>query len=96
MFQGHVAKITRAIGDDEEGRVAFDFDGQRYEFRARWTPAAELPESHEAMAAVGADVVIETVDGDLAFVEPWVRAVGARRGAAVVRFTGGVPGRSGR
>jgi hypothetical protein len=71
-FQGHVAKITQAIGDGRDGRVAFEFDGERLEFRARWSPAAELPESREAMSAVGAEVVIETVDGDLAFVEPWV------------------------
>jgi hypothetical protein len=71
-FQGHVAKITRAIGDDHEGGIAFEFDGKRHEFRARWSPAAVLPAAHEAMAAVGAEVVIETVDGDLAFVEPWV------------------------
>lgn len=71
-FQGHVAKITRQVGDHDNGRVAFEFDGERYEFRARWSPAAELPDAREAMGAPGAEVVIETVDGDLAFVEPWV------------------------
>ncbi len=71
-FQGHVAKVTQTIGDSAEGRVAFDFDGTRHEFRARWSPAAELPPERQAMGAVGAEVVIETVDGDLALVEPWV------------------------
>lgn len=73
-FQGHVARITQAIrdGEGQEGRVAFDYDGQRYDFRARWSPAAELPADHAAMSAVGAEVVIETVQDDLAFVEPWV------------------------
>jgi hypothetical protein len=71
-FQGHVAKIVQRITDDGAGRVAFEFDGERLEFRARWTPAAELPANRAPLGAVGAEVVIETVDGDLALVEPWV------------------------
>jgi hypothetical protein len=72
MFQGHVAKITRPLGDHDDGRIAFEYDGRKHEFRAKWSPAAELPAGREAMGAVGAEVVIETVEGDLAFVEPWV------------------------
>ena len=73
-FQGHVARITETIAEPDRGRIAFDFDGRRYEFRARWSPASELPEgaARAAMAAAGAEVVIETVDDDLAYVEPWV------------------------
>lgn len=71
-FQGHVATITEAIADPDRGRIAFEFDGQRYEFRAKWSPAAELPQGGAALGAAGAEVVIETIDGDLAFVEPWV------------------------
>ncbi|HET9455586.1 MAG TPA: hypothetical protein VFO66_14980 [Gemmatimonadaceae bacterium] len=72
MFQGHVAQITEAIDGTDRGRVAFVFDDKKHEFRARWSPAAELPEDRSAMGAVGAEVVIETVEGDLAYVEPWV------------------------
>lgn len=71
-FQGHVARITEQITRTGMGRIAFDFDGRRREFRAQWTPAAALPEQADALGAAGAEVVIETVDGDLALVEPWV------------------------
>lgn len=71
-FQGHVARVVERISDPDGGRIAFEFDGQRYEFRARWSPAAELPPSRDAMGAEGSEVVIETVEGDLAYVEPWV------------------------
>lgn len=72
-FQGHVARIVEGITGDDRGRVTFDFDGRRYEFRARWSPAAELPPptARDAIAAVGAEVVIETIDDDVAYVEPW-------------------------
>ena len=70
-FQGHVARVVERITDDGAGRVAFDFDGVRYEFRARWSPAAELPADRSRFAATGTEVVIETVEGDLALVEPW-------------------------
>lgn len=70
MFQGHVARVTEAIGDDA-GRLAFDFDGKRHEFAARWSPAAELPADRQALGGVGSEVVIEIVEGDVAYVEPW-------------------------
>lgn len=76
-FQGHVARVTEPIGNPGEttdGRVAFDFDGKRYEFRARWSQSDEWkPADNEGSVSgqEGAEVVIEIVDGDLAFVEPW-------------------------
>lgn len=72
QFQGHVARITQAIGEgDSPGRIAFDFDGKRVEFLARWSPAAALPADSAALGQVGAEVVIEVVEGEVAFVEPW-------------------------
>jgi len=71
-FQGHVARVTVPIADGGEGRIAFDFDGKRYDFRARWSPAAEPGlAGQKAIGNRGAEVVIEIVEGDLAFVEPW-------------------------
>jgi membrane protein implicated in regulation of membrane protease activity len=69
-FQGHVARVTEAI-EGERGRLAFDFDGELFEFRARWSPAANLPQDHAAFGAPGSEVVIEVIEGDVAYVEPW-------------------------
>src|SRR3954468_2072136 len=70
-FQGHVARIVQGIeargAEPPTGRIAFEFDGKRYEFRARWTPGDWLP----AQGKTDSEVVIERVDDDLAFVEPW-------------------------
>ena len=68
-FQGHVARVTEPIGPAGDGRIAFEFDGRRHDFRARWSPSAPViaPDS----GGVGTEVVIETVDGDVAVVEPW-------------------------
>jgi hypothetical protein len=70
-FQGQVARLVESIepraGGPATGRVAFEFDGTRYEFRARWTPGEWPPEQGRA----DSEVVIERVDDDLAYVEPW-------------------------
>jgi hypothetical protein len=70
-FQGHVARVTEAIESAGRGRIVLDFDDKQYEFRAQWS-AAGAPEGHGALGAMGSEVVIEVVEGDLAFVEPWV------------------------
>lgn len=71
-FQGHVARVTESIeardGEPRSGRIEFDFDGQRYEFRARWTPG----DWAAALGRTNSEVVIERIDGDVAYVEPWV------------------------
>ena len=74
-FQGHVARITKAIeakGTDgvETGRIAFSFDGKTYELNARWSPEAGTFE-RQSLGLADNEVVIERVDGDVAFVEPW-------------------------
>ena len=74
-FQGHVARVTAPIvatsGTGAElGRIVFEFDGKRHDLAARWSPEADLGEGRLATAAVDTEVVIEFIDGDVAFVEP--------------------------
>jgi hypothetical protein len=75
-FQGHVARVTSPIVADSGtgaalGRIVFEFDGKRHELAARWSPEADLAEGRLARADVDTEVVIEFIDGDVAFVEPW-------------------------
>jgi hypothetical protein len=67
-FQGHVARITEPIGNGGAGRVAFDFEGRRHDLRALW---AVEDTSRPGSGARGNEVVIERVEDDVAYVEPW-------------------------
>ena len=68
-FQGYVARVVRAIQEGAaDGRVVLVVDGQRLEFAARWLPGGALP---VLAGDVDREVVIEHVDGDIAYVEPW-------------------------
>ncbi|HMC53771.1 MAG TPA: hypothetical protein VKH19_01255 [Gemmatimonadaceae bacterium] len=71
-FQGHVARVVEGIdsapGKPPTGRIAFEFDGKRYEFRARWTTGDWQSE----LGRPDCEVVIERIDDDVALVEPWV------------------------
>jgi hypothetical protein len=74
-FQGHVARIVKAIerrgADGEEtGRISFHFDGTTHELNARWSPDAGSFE-RQLLGRADNEVVIERVEGDVAFVEPW-------------------------
>lgn len=69
-FQGHVAQVTSAIRASGPGRIVFDFDGKRYEFAALWSPDAAGFERGSS-GLVGDEVVIERIDDDVAYVEPW-------------------------
>jgi hypothetical protein len=73
-FQGHVARVVSPITSarDSAGRIVLEFDGKQHEFSAQWAPEADLAGGQLETAAVGSEVVIEFVDGDTAFVEPWV------------------------
>jgi membrane protein implicated in regulation of membrane protease activity len=67
-FQGHVARVTKAFANGA-GRIAFNYEGKRIELGATWSP-----ESTADLSGAGRlddEVVIERVDGDTAFVEPW-------------------------
>jgi hypothetical protein len=67
-FQGHVARVIEPIRTRATiGRIAFDFDGKRYELRAQWA----APTEWRGGGQTDSEVVIERVEGDLAFVEPW-------------------------
>lgn len=75
-FQGHVARVSARIAQGSgveaaPGRIAFQFDGKGYELAARWAPEADLGGGKLATAEIGSEVVIEFIDGDVAYVEPW-------------------------
>jgi hypothetical protein len=86
-FQGHVARITESITSRADGvptgRIAFEVDGKRHEFRACWTPEGEGEGEGKGEGAekggwnrasvglVDTEVVIERVEGEVAYVEPW-------------------------
>jgi hypothetical protein len=63
VLQGHLAQVVSPIEADQEGSVAYELGGSRHVSRARSLDATAL--------GVGAEVVIERVEGDVAFVESW-------------------------
>jgi hypothetical protein len=71
-FQGHVARIVSSLGapggSDTSGRISFVIDGRTHELNAHWLPGTMASAKD---GAVDSEVVIEHVDGDDAFVEPW-------------------------
>jgi hypothetical protein len=62
VLQGHLARVTEPIGADG-GAVTFQVDSVRRDVRAR--SIDDLP------IAAGADVVIERLEDDVAWVERW-------------------------
>jgi hypothetical protein len=72
-FQGHVARVTQAIeargAGAPSGRIAFSFDGRRIELAALWSPEGGVERS--GAGRLDDEVVIERVEGDMAYVEPW-------------------------
>jgi membrane protein implicated in regulation of membrane protease activity len=65
VLQGHVARVVSSIGAGGEGRISFDDGTQQRTLRARCLDDASLGE--------GTEVVIERIEGDLAYVEPWIQ-----------------------
>jgi len=63
VLQGHLARVTKPIRAGVEGEVSFEFENDRRVLRARGLDDGTI--------AVGADVVIERIEDDLAFVEAW-------------------------
>jgi membrane protein implicated in regulation of membrane protease activity len=63
VMQGHPATVTRAIGDDDAGEIAYEADGRRWTVRARSWDGAPL--------AAGTEVAIERVEDGVAYVEEW-------------------------
>jgi membrane protein implicated in regulation of membrane protease activity len=64
VLQGHIARVTKAIQADVEGEVAYEIGNRRHVLRARSFDASALP--------AGTDVVIERIEGDVAYVEAWM------------------------
>src|SRR4051812_47152955 len=63
VLQGHIARVTKSIRPEVDGEVAFEVEGERHVLRARGI-------DHESLD-VETEVVIERIEEDLAFVEPW-------------------------
>lgn len=64
VLQGHLAEVVTPIASGGDGEVAFDVGGERRVLRARSIEPSALDR--------GADVVIERIEDDVAYVEPWV------------------------
>ena len=65
VLQGHVAKVVSSISAGSEGRITFDVGTERRTLRARSLDDASVDE--------GTEVIIERIEGDLAYVEPWLQ-----------------------
>jgi membrane protein implicated in regulation of membrane protease activity len=65
VLQGHVARVVDSIVAGREGRITFDVGDDRRTLRARSVDDTPVD--------VGTEVVIERVEGDLAYVEPWLQ-----------------------
>ena len=63
VLQGQLARVTKSIGPDVDGEVAFEFGGDRKRLRARGSIGGVI--------AADTDVVIERVEADVAYVEEW-------------------------
>jgi hypothetical protein len=57
--------VISSIAAGSEGRISFETAGERRVLRAR--------SLDEGAVGEGTEVVIERIEGDLAFVEPWVQ-----------------------
>lgn len=67
VLQGHIAHVVRPIaaGAAGEGEIAFEVGTAHRSLRAR--------SIDESALEAGTEVVIERIEGDLAFVEPWAQ-----------------------
>jgi membrane protein implicated in regulation of membrane protease activity len=63
LLQGHLARVTKAITVDVDGEVAFEVGHDHRVLRARNFESGSL--------SAGTDVVIERIEGEIAYVEAW-------------------------
>ena len=63
VLQGHIARVTKSIRPEVDGEVAFEVEGERHVLRARGIDHGSLD--------VETEVVIERIEDEVAFVEPW-------------------------
>jgi len=71
VLQGHLARVTAAIAADRDGEIVFEIGEERRTVRARLVEDSDVTEGDESSVAVGTEVVIERIDDDVAYVEPW-------------------------
>lgn len=64
ILQGHIARVTKDIRADVDGEVTYEIGSRHYSLKARSFDAAAL--------SVGTEVVIERIEGDVAYVEAWM------------------------
>ncbi len=64
VLQGHVATVTVPIGPGGDGEVTYEVEGTRHTVRARGLDGSA--------ADRGVEVVIERIEDNVAYVEPWV------------------------
>ena len=62
-IQGQLAIVTRSIAVSAPGEISYDYFGREVRITARAMGTKALP--------VGADVVIDRIEGGVAFVEEW-------------------------
>ncbi len=62
-FQGHVARVTRAIPATGDGEISFEHDGVGQAVPARSVDGSPVP--------ANSDVVIERIESGVAYVELW-------------------------
>jgi len=63
VLQGHLARVVKPIDSGRDGEVTFEMGSERRVLRARGLDGV--------IVALGIDVVIERIEGDIAYVEPW-------------------------
>ena len=63
VLQGHLARVTAPIEAGRDGQIVFEIGDERRTVRARLVD--------DSSVAVGAEVVIERIDDDVAYVESW-------------------------
>jgi len=64
VLQGHVATVTSPIGPASDGEITYVVEGKQHTLRARGLDGS--------VAERGTEVVIERIEDDVAYVEPWV------------------------
>lgn len=64
VLQGHVATVTAPIKPGSDGEIAYVVEGTRHTVRARGLDGS--------IADRGVEVVIERIEDNVAYVEPWV------------------------
>jgi hypothetical protein len=63
VLQGQLARVTKPMSGDVEGEVTFRFGNEQRYVRARDLDGGSI--------AADSEVVIERIEGDVAYVEAW-------------------------